>query len=141
MYLLNMYDCEVVAQCALLWEQSSSSSSFHSSFGLLMLQTSSYRKIQTTINTFAQAERNSVTVDDSSSYDVLKCSFSFNTEYRIIFDLKHPVCLSCVVPLAYFEFVSFLHATVDEFFVWKKMEKNLWNFALKIKFIHFFRWR
>lgn len=43
-------------------------------------------KIQTTINTFAHVERNSVTVDDSSSYDVLKVlslSFEF-IEYRSI---------------------------------------------------------
>lgn len=43
-------------------------------------------KIQTTINTFAHVERDSVTVDDSSSYDVLKVlSLNFeHIEYRSI---------------------------------------------------------
>lgn len=67
----------VAAQCALQWEQSSSSSSFPLGRCVLMLRMLHHiEKYNTTINTFAHVERNSVTVDDSSSYDVLKSSFA-----------------------------------------------------------------
>lgn len=84
-------------------------------------RTSSYRKIQTTINTFAHAERNSVTVDDSSSYDVLKV-LSLSINYWTPFS-SIPITLVCVscVPIYPFETFSTI---VDNFSLRLAREKS-----------------
>lgn len=69
---------------------------FHSSFGLLMLQArfsiSKQNTNNATINTFVHVERNSVTVDDSSSYDVLKVLSLYQRQIKRLSIVIHHRC-------------------------------------------------
>lgn len=114
---------------------------FHSSFGLLMLQarfsTSKQNTHNATINTFVHVERNSVTVDDSSSYDVLKVLSLYQRQIKRLSIVIHHRCQTtqsvCFVP---FQTVWMFWTTVEFEEFWKlehfgelfdKRTKNKWK--------------